>query len=35
MKNLVNVAANMSANERKSLGTLSLLKAQQVTDLAD
>ncbi len=35
MKNPVSVAANMSANERKSLGILSLLKTQQVTDLAD
>ena len=35
MKSPVSVAANMSANERKSLGTLALLKTQQVTDLAD
>jgi hypothetical protein len=35
MNNPVNVATNMSANERKSLGILSLLKTQPVTPLAD
>ena len=35
MKSPVSVAANMSADERKSLGTLALLKTQQVADLAD
>jgi len=35
MKSPVSVAANMSADERKSLGTLALLKTQQIADLAD
>jgi hypothetical protein len=35
MNNPANVAANMSANERKSLGISSLLKTHPVTHLAD